>query len=455
MCNLFAHAESFNKTQPRTCRQRNIVLMLQIHIIANQTGENSEAFKDNMNTNKLVALLHQALQKGFEQPDIPELARGTYYERWVAWHVKTDSDLESAFINYFSSTPEFEIFDEKLINLGGGAIRVSYSTLIGWLLLRASEIGPEKTVEHLQKYLSLDHTPATQILAIRGVMPKEKIALSNHIYLVPFKDLPSSFGKLAVDLLRGLPPGRLTPRDTSPHAALIRRVKLSPKFVEPGAHLSPMDSHKLQQVCDLLTLIGRCSPVSAGQWHNFDDWVPLQGMVDVGCSGSNIYDILHFDAYEFSDGEVSDFRKLYRKFTTLKPSVSDLLRIPLQRLNQARRRSNLVDKAIDLSIAFESLLLSSKVDTELSFTFRLRGAWLLAEESEQRSDILEILKKFYKLRSRAVHSGKLSDTINVKDKRLSPGQFLKKVDELCAKAIKSIICEGDFPNWENLVLGLP
>lgn len=129
--------------------------------------------------------------------------------------------------------------------------------------------------------------------------------------------------------------------------------------------------------------------------------------------------------------------------------------MPIERLNQARRRRNTADKAIDLGISFESLFLGDRSPKEeISFSFRLRAAWHLGNNKEQREELTEVFCKIYDCRSRAVHRGKIEEKIKLKNRgKIETPTFLKEADALCVESIRRIIQRGEFPDWNRVILG--
>jgi hypothetical protein len=123
------------------------------------------------------------------------------------------------------------------------------------------------------------------------------------------------------------------------------------------------------------------------------------------------------------------------------------LRIPLDRLGRAGREYDFADRAIDLGIALESLLLHDIGDRgELSFRLSLRGAWLIGGSSKERLEIQKALRALYDLRSRAVHSG-------VVDRIAENQNTITDATEICKMLIRKIIelkCEVD---WPRIVVG--
>jgi Apea-like HEPN len=121
----------------------------------------------------------------------------------------------------------------------------------------------------------------------------------------------------------------------------------------------------------------------------------------------------------------------------------------LDRLIQALRRKYGVDKAIDLGIALEVMLLHGigKNDRgELRFRSSIRGATFLGGEKKERLEILRLLKEAYDLRSQAVHSGVL--------KKGKSQHILEQAAKIGAKIALNLIERRSFPDWDaEIVIG--
>ena len=111
------------------------------------------------------------------------------------------------------------------------------------------------------------------------------------------------------------------------------------------------------------------------------------------------------------------------------------MRIGVDRFKQALRRTNDIDKAIDLGIAIEVILLHSFDPTdrgELKYRSSLRGAMFLGGDKPDRVKTFNLLKDAYDLRSKAVHAG----TLATKKKKPTPP---KQTLELAARALSDHI----------------
>jgi hypothetical protein len=123
------------------------------------------------------------------------------------------------------------------------------------------------------------------------------------------------------------------------------------------------------------------------------------------------------------------------------------LRVPMQRLNSAMRRPSLVDSAIDLGIVLESIFLPDGGGA-LTFRLRVRVARWLGSTPEERRRLSATVGDLYAVRSKAVHEGRVPDTIHQRTTR----ELLEEGYELTARALVALISKGD-PDWDAVTYG--
>ena len=104
---------------------------------------------------------------------------------------------------------------------------------------------------------------------------------------------------------------------------------------------------------------------------------------------------------------------------------------------------------IDLGIAFESIYLSDDDRSALAFRLRLHAALYLRKNKGDRKLLMKEFQKIYKWRSSAVHTGRLPK----KTKNEEVADFLAIAQDLCRDSILKIIENGEFPDWNKLILG--
>lgn len=380
------------------------------------------------------------------------------------YHGNFETKALEELVNYLGSIPELvEIFDNKMMNVGDGASRVTIDLLSKWLVITSyiNDIG--YAIELLNSYLKSETTSVLSILVISGIEVSDRIKISDAIELVPFDDLPASVPKESLyppffkeDFLSqlGIIPLSINKGFYFPKAALVKRVQISPKsFSNDESVMLPIDVADLYEVCEFLTLFSDATPVPLGSWTELDDSIPCKQMLGSAWS-QPVPDVLSVKDVALHHSDWQEIKLLYKNFSNMTQQNRDLLRIPIQRVNQARRRKNIADKAIDQGVAFEALFLNDKSHKEqISFTFRLRASLLLGNTFEKKQELMNFFTSFYSCRSMAVHTGRLDQKIKIPHRRkVHANELLNESDELCIKAIKKIIENGEFPDWNKLVL---
>jgi Apea-like HEPN len=118
-------------------------------------------------------------------------------------------------------------------------------------------------------------------------------------------------------------------------------------------------------------------------------------------------------------------------------------------------RADDADAIVDHAVTLESLLTPQYEDVgnqQLSYRFRLHGAFYLAEEPSRRQDVWALLGEIYGVRSRLVHG------ITAKKQRPGKGyptaeelqEARREITILAARGLLRAAREG-FPSGEDLV----
>ncbi len=374
----------------------------------------------------------------------------------VSRSVCRDENIQRKLAQFLSDTDDLACFDGKMFSFGfGGAVRVSHEVLAMHLLHRASKVGPSQTASELERFLKLDYTPAYGVLAVRGIETTQETEITDDIRLIPYDAVPQSVSKGMVDSIAATSEqlAFMVPRQAEslrPKAALVMRMHISPKTYVSADHDSPADGmNTLHQICRVLTLVGRSTPLPSCQWVDLGEWVPCRDFLSTGISGALIA-TEPLSPYEMTDGDCSDASVLAEQFLRLKPKDQKTVLTSLDRLNRSKRGLNAIDKAIDLGIAMEVLLLHDQTEQDpIALPFRLRGAWLLAKTPKERTEIERTFNKVYDCRCQAVHSGKCE----APSKEMSLSTLLERGQDLCAEVARTVLRRGGFPDWQKLVLG--
>ena len=156
--------------------------------------------------------------------------------------------------------------------------------------------------------------------------------------------------------------------------------------------------------------------------------------------------------------EIDKAKRYYKILDTPNSSIAERLQIPIGRWIKSKTSANSVDRMIDLGVAFESLYLSgTESKNEIRFRFSLHAAWHLGEDKEHREGLMKKFKAIYDWRSAVVHTGKLPEKGRGKKKKSytqeEVREFVRNAQDLCRESIKKIMEDGEFPDWNNLILG--
>lgn len=108
----------------------------------------------------------------------------------------------------------------------------------------------------------------------------------------------------------------------------------------------------------------------------------------------------------FGEEEVRRLAALFDGFERRSASEQKWLKAVLNRIQRSKIQMTAASKVLDLAIAAEMLLLKGTSDREqLSLTFKLRGAWLLGNNHDERLAVYERLGHFYGFRCKLAHGG--------------------------------------------------
>ena len=157
-------------------------------------------------------------------------------------------------------------------------------------------------------------------------------------------------------------------------------------------------------------------------------------------------------ANEVSAQDLQVAKNVYEALQALDPAARRALNVPLTRWVASLDGKSLVDQAIDLGIALEALYVEERA-AEIGFRLRIRAARHLREDPEERGTVIEQLRRFYELRSVAVHRGELgAKKQRIRDKPYEHGEVIEMARALCREGIFKVIDDGGLPNWERMAL---
>ena len=397
----------------------------------------------------LIDAIDRAIQSGASPLPGPTFVAPD--DRWVLSQVSVDIE-KAAFENYLNdlrADPDMAKFEGMFANSPhGGSISVELAKIARLLLARAvvtNEV--EGTAQRFVSYVRENTADAIAVMALSGLEVDQEIKFGPHVSLLPMDKLPRSSHRGTALGQHFMSPnfGKLS--------TLVTKFKYGPVFYTPknpqppeelAAYLSVDRAASLLWEASNLLGVAGVYPQYHGSWVQPDDWLMRTGISPNG----------KFSPFGAQFGREQAVQKdeieaIAASYFSLDPtSRRKVLRIPLDRLSRAGRQADLADRAIDLGIALEGLLLHDLGSErgELSFRLSLWGAWLIGDDANARNEIQKSLKQLYDLRSRVVHSGSIAQTSENENK-------IKRAVKHCQTLIRRMIelkCEVD---WQKIVVG--
>lgn len=346
----------------------------------------------------------------------------------------------TALLDCLRNDPELGMFHGRtqiVRDMGKG---VTHVFLAEWLLGRAAGVGANQAVSDLERYLATERLPCHSTVAVGGIKVDGAYDLGHGMQLVPWKDLLPSRTKRAIDKVETFHRSFY-----DPDCALVRKVEL-PRvhvdYTETRKHIRSRDVTTETDVLLCLGLLGPTAPVLLASWIEPPDWAPMirgsLSMPFVEGPGKT---------RPFPETAAVEGSRLFSSWLDLPEERREELRVPMQRLNSAMRRSSPVDSAIDLGIALESIFLPDGRGA-LTFRLRVRAARWLGSTPAERSRLSVTVGHLYEVRSMAVHRGRVPDAIHGRPTR----ELLEEGYGLTATALVALISRGT-PDWDAVTYG--
>jgi hypothetical protein len=297
-----------------------------------------------------------------------------------------------------------------------------------------------------------------------GLRATEVIDLEEGFALIPWEQVPEGLAKNTFSGNQDYYVGQFfLPRAAASSAFRISLPARQILFAsnEEAATLLSMAPNEVAQTSARVADAVRCAVVlsgrtivAVGSWSHFAD--PVAQMVGPsGYSWSHEFTDMSLlaAAHEPQSIDGPAFSAAFQNFLRLPESEQAALRIVLDRINVSLRRATLVDRAIDLGIALEAMMLhdssQSKDRGELRYRTAIRGAAFVGGTREERARNFRIMREAYDIRSEAVHAGKLDEK---KKNRRDASPIIADASQLTLSIARKIIGLARFPVWEDYVL---
>lgn len=309
-------------------------------------------------------------------------------------------------------------------------------SIAAWLVERAADIGASPAVAELVSYSATTTFVAREVIVLDGVRVAGCVQLAADISLVPLTSLqPTLFRDQSSESMPWLP-------GDERRGALVRTFDHPVIFIGvddpvPDNILAVAEDQRLHDVARLFTLFREAAPAVIARWWEHDPAIPSR----FPTTGANVTAGFEASFHPFGIDEeaTQQLREWISRAQACPGQLWSVLRIALDRLNAAKRRSSVVDRSIELGLAAEALFLrySGEDRSELSFRLATRAAWLLGSSRAERQQIFDCFRALYEARSKAVHNGEVPSTV----KALDVHEVLSRGCDLLERAIIATLKE--------------
>lgn len=351
--------------------------------------------------------------------------------------------------------PRVQDLEGKMISHGYGAELFDKRKLTMWFAWCVNEYGLERSEEFLDRFLNESKISVLNVLWVLGVEVTEPIQLVDGYEILPIDRLPDTREKEL--FLRDRFGHNILHARPSPTTAIIYPCKVQ-KVVEGNSLSSHEGDEDLfasgRQIYDIALLLNAVDGISCLPYFSTSYVDPSTPFGLFGGSGGSapIYDVLGHNTTKLTEDAQTVINRLIRRYGKLSEHQKRRFQTILNRLSQAKRRSQIEDKILDLGMTLEMLLLEdNKNNDQLSLSFRLRGSWLLGKTEKDRVEIYRQLKDIYMYRSQVAHSGILCNGNNDRIQKVREAfpAYLSLAEQVCRWML-----ENDKPNWDEIVLNV-
>lgn len=353
-------------------------------------------------------------------------------------------ELCAPLISCLSSQPEYQVEGGRWISAGTGSTNFTPEFAATALVAAARERGVQDAVDWLARLLAPKRSEIRSVTEVRGFQPPPGGISIGDVQFLRWDEQPvtaaaqfhsgSHFGK---GLMSPLPAAvaivRLPDIEVCGTSSMLQDTTRSEALLAAPAQV-PSVAVALTAVLPNAWSLGR-------SWYDVVD--PDIHKVEAGYTWSHQLQ----DAPDaFGSSELDPDQVAFaERYLCLTGKLRRKLDVASTRLNLARRRSRLGDKAIEGSISLEAMLGDDRFD--LTYKLRLRASLITESGLRERREISETIKKFYAYRSKVVHGGEDSATPDMQ-------VVIESGLKVCAAVIKRIAEHGKEPDWPAAEFGV-
>ncbi len=136
-----------------------------------------------------------------------------------------------------------------------------------------------------------------------------------------------------------------------------------------------------------------------------------------------------------------------RDYAALQSKLQSKLLRSMKRFTLSQCRHQVIDRVLDLALAFEIAVSGGGGNQPISWKVSVRSAQFIGGVLETRQCIRRKFDELYKLRNKATHGSSLNA-----DERDQQEQILQQCSDIYRVLLRSFLCFGKEPDWNSLEL---
>ena len=331
------------------------------------------------------------------------------------------------------------------------------SSLAAPLLYRADrrDLGEEAladAAEWLIRVLETRHAVGKFIVAIWGLSVEQEVDLGGGLAIVPFDHLQDSTLKRRVTESSDQPwDGSvwMSPHyHSEPSAALVQNITKFPYIGSPakGARMLAELEAKAKATLAFLQACVAGQPLVGGSWFEYEDHD-----LDINEYENYLIWLLPEVIPRVRSAVSVDVPTLRRYAAALRSIPSEwrnTLQRSMERFVLSQCRHQIVDKALDLALAFEIAVAGGKGDNAPpGWKVSVRSAQMIGGTLERRRQVRASVSALYRLRNTGAHGGSLNDA----ERQQQEDTIVVGVSVYC-DLFASFLSSGRQPDWQTLEL---
>ena len=290
------------------------------------------------------------------------------------------------------------------IQTGAASGHLHAHSIAQWYLWRANEVGANQAESDLNSYLDGNEVDVQVVQWVHGISTTDRLELPDGAELCSIADVPDSDTK---EYVLQAPSRPYVQAGSMPSAALIKQCRVGKIDRDGSGHAIILSEIAMEKIAVLMNCLPNTCCVFGSRMCLLPSHVPPGPFVPEG-GGRTIMDVYPYRNQPFDSeqtGQLNDLWEGMERCDWGHNGEDHWLGRALWRFAQAKARATRYDRALDLGISLEMVLIPNRNSRDQKQKFRERGAAIAGDSEEERITASELLKHIYERRSDVGHQG--------------------------------------------------